>query len=382
MTGRSSTEPKPMNPRKVGILRFVGLLNGPQTMGRGWLFWVSFAVIVMVAYLAPTHLGIKPYKVNEFLVSGFLAASLSILWGYGGILSLGQAAFFGIGGYTFGIIGINVWDAAGNTHLAFLGGILVPAIFAAFVGAIMFFARLKGVYIAILMLVLSLLFETFMLQTADPDVYSIGKAMLGGSNGLRPASDIPSAAFGWGDTVAEFNGRRAGFYYFVLTLLIAVYLGLRCLLNSSFGYLLVAIREDPDRTATFGYDVRLIQLAVFCIAAALAGLAGSLDAARINRVDPELVFGVSANIMVVIWVAVGGRKDLTAAILGAITLEWMFLWMTTSGNPEYAQIVMGGILILVMLIAPEGIFIFLGNRIARLFARSAALVTRREDDLP
>ena len=368
-----------MKIQKGRILGFVSLLNGPQTMGRGWLFWGGFVVMVILAYLAPTHLGIKPYKVNEFLVSGFLAASLSILWGYGGILSLGQAAFFGIGGYTFGIIGINLWEATGNTHLAFLGGILVPTVFAALVGAIMFFARLKGVYIAILMLVLSLLFETFMLQTADPDVYSIGKAMLGGSNGLRPASAIPSTTFGWGDAVAEFNGRRVEFYYFALTLLIAVYLGLRCMLNSTFGYLLVAIREDPDRTATFGYDVRLIQLAVFCVAAALAGLAGSLDTARINRVDPELVFGVSANIMVVIWVAVGGRKDLTAAILGAITLEWMFLWLTTSGNPEYAQIVMGGILILVMLVAPEGIFIFLGNRLGKLFARSAAIISRKED---
>lgn len=368
-----------MTHKRGGISGFVRLLNGPQTMGRGWLFWGAFAVLVIVAYLAPTQLGIKPYKVNEFLISGFLAASLSILWGYGGILSLGQAAFFGIGGYTFGIIGINLWDSTGNTHLAFLGGILVPTVFAAFVGAIMFFARLKGVYIAILMLVLSLLFETFMLQTADPEVYSIGKALLGGSNGLRPAADIPNAAFGWGDAVAEFNGRKAEFYYFALTLLIAVYLGLRCLLNSSFGYLLVAIREDPDRTETFGYDVRLIQLAVFCIAAALAGLAGSLDTARINRVDPELVFGVSANIMVVIWVAVGGRKDLTSAILGAITLEWVFLWLTTSANPEYAQIVMGGILILVMLIAPEGLFIFLGNRLGRLFSRSSNRPDRQED---
>lgn len=376
MTGRSAVKPVAVPQRKGTIGAFIGLLDGPQTMGRGPVFWGAFAVAVLLAYLAPTHLGIQPYKVNEFLVAGFLAASLSILWGYGGILSLGQAAFFGIGGYTFGIIGINLWDATGNTHLAILGGILVPTAFAAIVGAVMFFARLKGVYIAILMLVLSLLLETFMLQTADPDVYSIGEAMLGGSNGLRPASDIPSAAFGWGDAVAEFNGRRAEFYYFALTLLIVVYLGLRCLLNSSFGYLLVAIREDPDRTATFGYDVRLIQLAVFCLAAALAGLAGSLDTARINRVDPEMVFGVSANIMVVIWVAVGGRKDLTAAILGAITLEWMFLWLTTSGNPEYAQIVMGGILVAVMMIAPEGIFVFLGKKLGRLITRGAGSVDR------
>ena len=369
-----------MRQKKGEFTGFFSLLNGPQTMGRGWPFWSAFIVAVGLAYLAPTHFGIKPYRVNEFLVSAFLAASLSILWGYGGILSLGQAAFFGIGGYVYGIIGINLWLATGNTDLAFLGGIIVPTVFAAFIGAIMFFARLKGVYIAILMLVLSLLFETFMLQTADPAVYSIGKALLGGSNGLRPASEIPSAAFGWGENVAIFNGRKVEFYYFALTLLIGVYLGLRCLLNSSFGYLLVAIREDPDRTETFGYDVRLIQLVAFCIAAALAGLAGSLDTARINRVDPELVFGVSANIMVVIWVAVGGRKDLTAAILGAITLEWVFLWLTTSGNPAYAQIVMGGILILVMMIAPEGLFIFLGNRLGRLFSRSSNRPNSQQDN--
>ena len=334
-------------------------------MGRGWLFWTGFFLFVILAFLGPTYFGFKPYKVNEFIVSGFLAASLSILWGYCGILSLGQAAFFGIGGYVWGIVGINLWDDSGNTHLAFIAGTLAPIIFAFLVGSIMFFARLKGVYIAILMLVLSLLLETFMLQTADPEVYKIGQAMLGGSNGLRPASDIPDATFGWGDFNFSFNGRKAEFYYFALTLLIVAYLGLRIILNSSFGYLLIAIREDPDRTETFGYNVKLIQLAVFCLSAGLAGFAGCLDTARINRVDPEMVFGVSANILVVIWVAVGGRKDLTAAILGAIVLEWIFLWITTSGNSEYATIMMGSILILVMLIAPQGLFVWIGEFLSR-----------------
>ncbi|MFG0314644.1 MAG: branched-chain amino acid ABC transporter permease, partial [Phycisphaerales bacterium] len=188
---------------------------------------------------------------------------------------------------------------------------------------------------------------------------------VGGANGLRPAADIPSVALGWGEAVVEINGRREGFYYFSLTLLIVVYLGLRMLLNSSFGYLLVAVREDPERTETFGYDVRLIQLAVFCLSAALAGLAGALDTARINRVDPELVFSVSANIMVVIWVAVGGRKDLSTAILGAISLEWLYLWLTTSGSPEYATLVMGTILVAAMLIAPEGVFVLVGTKLGK-----------------
>lgn len=355
--------------RSTGALKVLRLLNGPQTMGSGKVFWSAFALAVLLAFLGPTYFDIKPYRVNEFFVSGFLAASLAILWGYAGILSLGQAAFFGVGGYVYGIIGINLWDSTGNTHLAVIGGILAPVLLAAAVGSIMFFARLKGVYIAILMLILSLLLETFMLQTADPDVYAIGDAMLGGAQGLRPAIDIPSVAFGWGDSVAEFNGRRESFYYFALTLLIVTYLALRILLNSSFGYLLVAVREDPDRTETFGYDVRLIQLGVFCLCAALAGLGGALDTARINRVDPGLVFSVSANIMVVIWVAVGGRKDITTAILGAITLEWLFLWLTTSGSPAYATLLMGGTLVAVMLVAPEGIFVVVGRWIGKMLDR-------------
>ena len=262
------------------ILKFLSLLNGPQTMGKGKFFWICFIIVIILAYMAPSNFGIKPYKFNEFIISGFLAASLSILWGYCGILSLGQAAFFGIGGYTYGIIGINLAETMGNTHLGFIFGILLPILVALIVGTIMFYARLKGVYIAILMLVLSLIFETFMLQTADPDVYFIGEALLGGANGLRPASDIPNATFSIGNYAIDFNGRRAEFYYFALTILIIVYLGLRCLLNSTYGFLLVAVREDSSRTETFGYDIRLIQLSVFCLAAALAGLAGSLDTAR------------------------------------------------------------------------------------------------------
>ena len=106
------------------LINIFKLLNGPQTMGRGWLFWTGFFLFVILAFLGPTYFGFKPYKVNEFIVSGFLAASLSILWGYCGILSLGQAAFFGIGGYVWGIVGINLWDDSGNTHLAFIAGTL------------------------------------------------------------------------------------------------------------------------------------------------------------------------------------------------------------------------------------------------------------------
>ncbi len=349
---------------------YLGLLNGPHTMGRGVVFWVGFVIVIGVMASFPEYM--RRYDIinfSNFLISGFLALSLSLIWGYCGILSLGQAAFHGIGGYAFGIVALNLFNAHGNTDVAFIAGIAVPVIFAALIGAVMFYARLRGVYIAILMLVVSLLIGTFMRQTADPS-YTVGAAYLGGMNGLRPASVddplLPNLIFGIGSAVIELDGRSREFYYFVLGLLVAVYLGLRCLVNSSYGYLLVGCREDPDRTETFGYDVRIIQLSVFCLAAAIAGLSGVLYTAWGTYIHPD-GFGVAPNILVVIWVAVGGRKDLGAAIAGAIVLEWVSLRLAAQG--EMSLLVLGAILVLVMLIAPNGLAISVGDRLRWLHDR-------------
>ncbi len=359
--------------------KYLGPLNGPQTMGRGIPFWVGFLVIVAVLALGPEFL--SRYQIinfSNFLISGFMALSLCLIWGYCGILSLGQAAFFGVGGYAYGIVAMNLLNAHGNTNIAFVAGIVIPVVFAAIIGLVMFFARLRGVYIAILMLVISLVIGTFLRQTADPS-YTIGAAYLGGMNGLRPASPddplLPSLIFGLGETIQEFDGRSVSFYYLTLGLLVAVYLGLRCLVNSSYGYLLVGCREDPDRTETFGYDVRLIQLSVFCISAAIAGLAGTLYTAWGTFIHPD-GFGVAQNILVVIWVAVGGRKDLGAALVGAVVLEWVSLRLASEG--EYALLVMGAILVSVMLLAPTGVVTTISDHIGRLRtgrARSATVTT-------
>jgi len=143
--------------------KYLGPLNGPQTMGRGIPFWVGFLVIVAVLALGPEFL--SRYQIinfSNFLISGFMALSLCLIWGYCGVLSLGQAAFFGIGGYAYGIVAINLLNAHGNTNIAFVAGIVIPVVFAAIIGLVMFFARLRGVYIAILMLVISLVIGTFL----------------------------------------------------------------------------------------------------------------------------------------------------------------------------------------------------------------------------
>jgi branched-chain amino acid transport system permease protein len=332
------------------------LLNGRIEPGRSLLFWASFLVVVCVAAVLPLFLGrYALLNVNSFLLMSFMAMGLALMWGFGGILSLGQSAFLGIGGYAYGIIAINLADTAGRTGFALLGAIVVAVLFASLLSWIMFYARLRGVYVAIVMLVVTLLLETFLNQTAGPQ-WAIGAAHLGGNNGLGRFSgaieDLPSLFLGFGDAAIELAGSSKEFYYTVAVTLLATYLSLRCLINSRFGVALTAIREDADRAESLGYDVRLIQSVAFAIGAALAALSGVLYVSWGNFITPS-VFGVAANIMPVIWVAVAGRRSLAAALLGAIALQWGSQALALQG--EYALVVQGTVLVLVVLLLPEGL---------------------------
>ena len=347
-------------------MSFLSRLNGPQTLGNSRFFWACWIVVLAVLVCLPFYASrFETINASNIGISAILAMSLCLIWGYGGILSLGQAAFFGIGGYAYGIVGMNLIRAHGNSDLAVLAGMAAPALFAAVLGAMMFYSRLKGVYVAILTLVVSLLLGLFMRQTADPS-YAIGTAALGGMNGLKAAGSgnpgIPNLILGFGDVVAEFDGRRQGFYWLVLAVGTLVYLGLRLLVNSKFGYRLLSCREDLERTETFGYDVRLIQLVVFSLSAAIAGLAGTLYTAWGTYIHPD-GFSVAPNILVVIWVAVGGRKDLTSVVLGTMALSWISLELASYG--EISLFVLGLILIVAMMVAPEGIIATAGAWIGR-----------------
>lgn len=354
------------------VLHAARKLNGPQTLGNGPFFWI-FLIFGIAALIALPFLTSRYQVMNasNMLISSILAMSLCLIWGYGGILSLGQASFYCIGGYAFGIVGINLIAWSGNTHLALLAGIVIPMLFATALGLIMFYSRLQGVYVAILTLVVSLLLGLFMRQTADP-FYTIGKAALGGMNGLRPAGagdpGVPAVTFGFGDFMAVFDGRTADFYWLVLAITIAVYLGLRWLVNSSAGYVLSACREDLDRTETLGYDIRLIQLAVFSLSAGIAGLSGALYTAWGTYIHPDS-FGVAPNILVVIWVVVGGRKDLTSVVIATLALSWVALLLAPYG--EVSLLIQGLILVGAMMLAPDGIVAEVGASIGRMIKRIA-----------
>src|SRR5262249_38718860 len=185
--------------------RLMGRLNGPQTSGRSPVFWAGVLAVIGLGVAAPDFLsGYDLVNLSGFLLLLFLAMGLCLIWGFCGILSLGQGAFLGLAGYTYGVVGINLIDVHGNTDIALIAGLLIPMLLAVLLGYFMFYARLKGVFVAILMLVVTLLFQTFLNQTAGPQ-WHIGNAYLGGNNGLGRFSAgitaLPSLKLGVGDFV-------------------------------------------------------------------------------------------------------------------------------------------------------------------------------------
>lgn len=349
--------------RRSRVRRWLARLEGAQTVGRGPAFWTAFAVAVAAAAAYP--LFSDDYTVGNtayFLVWTFMAMGLCIVWGYGGALSFGQTAFFGLAGYAYGVLTINIGDAYGVTLVALALAVALGALFALVLGYFMFYGEIRGVFVGIVTLSVTLVFETFMAQTAGPQ-WRIGSARLNGFNGM---SGIPSLTIPWpGGDIVLFAG--ASLYYVLLALMIACYLWLRMILNGPFGNVLVAIRENPTRVEMLGYDVRRFQLAAFVLGGALAALSGVLYTAWGQYITPSSM-GLMAAALPVIWVSVGGRSDLTSTLIGTLVVLALFQQLTIRGS-QYALVAMGALLLVTVLFAPEGLVLTVLRRIERLGRR-------------
>ncbi|PJG56205.1 ABC transporter permease [Bradyrhizobium forestalis] len=347
----------------TGLLAMFRRLEGPQTAGRGPAFWGLFALVLAVALAYP--LFSDGYTVGNtvyFFVWVFIALSLCLIWGYGGSLSFGQTAFFGIAGYGYGILTINFGSAYGFTLVALVAAVAIAALFAVLLGYFMFFGRIAGVFLGIVTLAVTLMLERFMAQTAGPE-WHIGTARLNGFNGM---SAMPPLTIPWpGEPIVLFAD--VGLYYLVLGLLVFVYLALRILMNSSFGNVIVAIRENPERAEMLGYDIRKYQLITFVIGAALAGLSGVLYTVWGQYITPSSM-GMTAAALPLIWVAVGGRSDLTSTVIGTLVVLAAFQALTIYGS-QYALVFMGVLLVLTVLIAPNGLVLGVMNWLGRIATR-------------
>ncbi len=330
------------------IRRLANMFNGPQSLGSTGLFWSCFWAGAAALFLIPQF--VSEYEVGNFtyfLINIFLALGLSMMWGLGNILSFGQMAFFGLAGYSYGIIAANLAPVTDNTFLSCILAVLVTMAGAALLGYFLFYGRVSGVYVSIITLVTTLIFETFMAQTAGPK-WAIGKALLGGYNGMV---GIPSLQFRWGGELVEFFDLPL--FYLVAALLLATYLTLRWLANSRYGNALVATGSNPVRTEMLGYEIRLVQLEGFAQAGGLAGLSGVLYVSWGHYITPSTM-GLTTAALPVVWVAVGGRKSLLATLLAAIALQYFAQYLSMTGS-QHALVIQGFLLMLAVLFIPEGV---------------------------
>jgi len=318
-----------------------------------WLFVILFAACLIGApYFADEAFQLD---ISIIFVFSLLALSMGFLWGYAGILSFGQTIFFGLGGYSYAILALNF----GTTNLPLLGAIVIPALFAALLGYFMIYGRISDIYLSVITLVVTLIFEKSIRSTSGPE-YVIGTVRLNGQNGIP---GVPALTLPWSDEPVSI----LGVFYLSGGAMLATYVGLRLLLLTRFGRLLVGIRENEKRMELMGYDTRLYKLGAFALAGAIAAVSGILYALWGNFVAPEM-FNLNQAAQVVIWVIVGGRSTLIGPVAGAALVQYLSNWLGTVGVGQ-VTLVLGLILMIFVQLFSRGLLPTIGGVFERLSQR-------------
>ncbi|MGC2081818.1 MAG: branched-chain amino acid ABC transporter permease [Bradyrhizobium sp.] len=339
------------------------LLEGPQTLGRGWRFWTCFLIVLAGALAYP--LFADSYDVGNFayfLIWIFMALGLCLMWGYGGMLSFGQTLFFGIAGYGYGVLAIDMGGGTA-TIAALVLSVIIAMIAAGILGYFMIWGGINGIFFGIVTLSATLVLAFFLGQTAGPE-WHIGPARLNGFNGMKGMDPL---------TVGDFYIEGSALYYVMIALIVIVYMALRMLVNSGIGNVIVATRENPQRAEMLGYDVRKYQLLTFVIGSGLAGLSGALYTSWGQFITPSSI-GLPAAAMPIVWVAFSGRSDLTATLVGSFLLLFGFQTITVYSQ-QAALVLMGALLLATVMLAPQGFVLGIGKLVADWWSGR-----RRRDD--
>lgn len=331
-----------------------------MTSRRLWLeIGAALVLVALCAWLLPLTLQLfAVINATIYVSMAVLALSLALVWGFGGILCFGQAAFFGLGGYSYAVAALNFTGTSWAVPIA----IAVPAALAAVLGYLMFFGRISDVYIGVITLTVTLILFNFANSTAG-DEWRIGAAALGGFNGIpsTPPLNLP------GDPGNPLPPEQI--FVVAIVCLGLCYAICKLVLASRFGRVVVAVKENELRAELLGYDVRLYKLGVFTIGGAMAGLAGLLFANCVF-VSPTM-FSLFYSGQIIIWVMVGGLGTLIGPIVGAIVLQILTTWAGTlkTVNPS---LILGIILMAAVLLIPRGILPTVTNALALLHRREAA----------
>jgi branched-chain amino acid transport system permease protein len=279
-----------------------------------------------------------PYKAlaSQVLIFGLFALGFNLLYGYTGLLSFGHAAYYGLGAYGTGIALAKL--KLGSLWLGLAAGPLLAVLGGAAIG--FFCLRRRGIYFAMLTLAFAQLLYFIAFHLAD---------ITGGDDGLRGIPQLPVNLFGWEISIES----PLAFYYFAFALVCLSVAGLKRILDSPFGSVLRAIRENGDRAAACGYDVRRIKHLSFVFSALFAGLAGALDALRLAVVPVESLYWVTSG-QVVIMTLLGGAGTFFGPFVGAGT--FLLLEDRLSVFTERWPIAIGLIFMTFVLFLPKGIW--------------------------
>ncbi|GLK75052.1 ABC transporter permease [Methylopila jiangsuensis] len=343
------------------------MTRAPSFMDRKDLLALA-AVAALLLIVFPLALdGFRLNLVGKYLTYAFVAVGLVMCWGYGGILSLGQGLFFGLGGYGMAMYLKLEASSVENTKIQSTPGIpdfmdwnqltelpwfwhpfhsfpltlilivLVPAAFALLIGSAMFKRRVSGVYFAIITQALA----------AIATILIIGQqGYTGGVNGITDLRTL----MGW-----DIRTDSAKFIlYFVNAILL---MGVICcalfVRSSKLGRILVAMREKEDRVRFSGYSVANFQIFVFCLGAVFAAIGGAMFTLQVGFMSPSLV-GIVPSIEMVIFTAVGGRLSIFGAVYGTLLVNFAKTSLSES-FPELWLLGLGGLFIAVVLFFPNGL---------------------------
>ena len=296
-------------------------------------------------------------QIAQYLTYGIFAMSLALIWGQCGLLSFGHAVFFGLGAYAMSLTTLGMLPGLAGWTSSYLGvalALLLPAAFANLLGRFLFYGRgLQGAQLAIVMLAVAVIAERIMTRWS----------YAGGMNGLMSVPPVDLSAFGLRYELYD----PLPLFYGTLAAAVLVYALLETLVRSRRGVVLRALGADEPRTAFLGHDTRALKLAVFTLSAAVAGFAGALFASQFGFVSPPLI-GFNLSTEVLIWVALGGRRALLTAFLGAIVVR---LAENALGDllGAYWLLGLGLIFVVCMIFLPRGL---LGELYWRLTGRAGA----------
>jgi branched-chain amino acid transport system permease protein len=294
---------------------------------------------------------------TRVVILALFALSFDLVWGYAGIMSFGQAMFFGAAGYSVALLARDL-DVT-SILLVLPAGLLIGLAVSLMLGGFLLLGRHPS----------SVIFVSLGTLTGSyaADRLARGWYYLGGQNGIPSIPPMTLSSF-------EFSEGPA-YYYLALGLLVLIYLLCRFLVRSQFGLALAGLRENEQRIAFFGYKTQHLKAIVFAVGGAIAGLAGSLYAFHEGFVWPNML-GVVISTQVVLYVLFGGSGTLIGAVIGTAIIEGVSFWLSDNYRDIW-PIILGVLLLVVILFRPLGLISFVLGERERVGSFAAKLKGKR-----